>query len=72
VNSTPPIGDFARATHLSLRMLAPDLETRLARTQEAPTSLRELLGHLQASVPMDDRYLAARLSAQDINPAERE
>jgi DNA-binding transcriptional MerR regulator len=129
VNSTLPIGDFSRATHLSVKMLrhyhdigllepadadvdtgyrryatqqivtaqiirrfrdldmplediqivlqAPDVETRnqvianhlarlessLARTQEAVTSLRELLDHPQASVPIDHRSLAATPAA---------
>ncbi len=129
MNSTLPIGDFSRATHLSVKMLrhyheigllepvdvdvdtghrryaakqivtaqiirrfrdlampleeiqivlqAPDLETRnrvianhlarlessLARTQEAVRSLRELLDHPQAGVPIDHRHLAAAPAA---------
>ena len=129
VNSTLPIGDFSRATHLSVKMLrhyheirllepvavdgdtgyrryaaeqivtaqiirrfrdldmplediqivlqAPDVESRnrvianhlarlessLARTHEAVTSLRELLGHPQASLPIDHRHLAATPAA---------
>jgi DNA-binding transcriptional MerR regulator len=129
VNSTLPIGDFSRATHLSVKMLrhyheigllepvdvdadtgyrryateqivraqiirrfrdldmplediqtvlrAPDVESRnqviaghlarlessLARTQEAVTSLRELLDQPQASVPVGHRHLAATPAA---------
>jgi len=129
VSSTLAIGDFSRATHLSVKMLrhyheigllqpvdvdsdtgyrryateqivtaqiihrfrdldmplkdiqivlrAPDLETRnrvianhldrlesgLARTHEAVTSLRELLDHPQANVPIDHRRLAAAPAA---------
>jgi DNA-binding transcriptional MerR regulator len=127
--STLPIGDFSRATHLSVKQLrhyheigllepvdvdedtgyrryateqivtaqivrrfreldmplediqivlqAPDVETRnrvianhlrrlessLARTQDAVSSLRELLDHPQASVPIDHRQLAATPAA---------
>jgi len=39
------------------------LESSLARTQEAVTSLRELLDHPQASVPIDHRHLAATPAA---------
>ena len=129
MNSTLPIGDFSRATHLSVKMLrhyheigllepvdvdedtgyrryspeqivaaqiirrfrdldmplddiqtvlrAPDVETRnrvianhlarlessLARTQDAVSSLRELLDRPQASVPIDHRRLAATPAA---------
>jgi DNA-binding transcriptional MerR regulator len=129
VTSTLPIGDFSRATHLSVKMLrhyhhigllepvdvdadtgyrryateqiaaaqiirrfrdldmpleeiqivleAPDVETRnqvianhlgrlelsLARTQEAVTSLRELLDHPRASLPIDHRRLDATPAA---------
>jgi DNA-binding transcriptional MerR regulator len=129
VISTLPIGDFSRATHLSVKTLrhyheigllepadvdadtgyrryateqiaaaqiirrfrdldmplddihavldAADVETRnrviahhldrlesnLARTQEAVTSLRDLLGHPRASAPIDHRYLAATPAA---------
>src|ERR1700726_3168176 len=129
MTSTLPIGDFSRATHLSVKMLrhyhelgllepvdvdldsryrryapeqivtaqvirrfrdldmplediqivlqAPDVDTRnrvianhlarlessLARTHEAVTSLRELLDHPQASVPIEHRPLAATPAA---------
>jgi DNA-binding transcriptional MerR regulator len=127
VTSTLPIGDFSRATHLSVKMLrhyheigllepvdvdagyrryateqivtaqiirrfrdldmplddihavldADELETRnqvianhldrlesnLARTQEAVTSLRDLLDHPQASPAIDHRYLPATPAA---------
>jgi DNA-binding transcriptional MerR regulator len=129
VNATLSIGDFSRATHLSVKMLrhhheigllepvdvdvdtgyrryateqivtaqiirrfrdldmpledirivlrAPDVETRnrvianhlarlesgLARTQEAVTSLRELLDQPRASVPIDHRHVAATPAA---------
>jgi DNA-binding transcriptional MerR regulator/effector-binding domain-containing protein len=129
MTATLPIGDFSRATHLSVKMLrhyhdigllepadidgdtgyrryateqivmaqiirrfrdldmplediqvvlqAPDVETRnrvianhlgrlessLARTHEAVTSLRELLDHPQASVPIDHRHLATTPAA---------
>ena len=129
VTSTLPIGDFSRATHLSVKTLrhyhdigllepvdvdadtgyrryateqiitaqiirrfrdldmplddihavldAPDLETRnqvianhlarlesnLARTQEAVTSLRDLLDRPQASPAIDHRYLPATSAA---------
>jgi DNA-binding transcriptional MerR regulator len=129
VTSTLAIGDFSRATHLSVKMLrhyheigllepaavdadtgyrryateqivaaqiirrfrdldmpleeihtvlqAPDvairnrvianhlarLESSLARTQEAVTSLRELLDHPQANVPIDHRRLASTPAA---------
>ena len=129
MNSTLPIGDFSRATHLSVKMLrhyheigllepadvdvdtkyrryaaeqivtaqiirrfrdldmplediqvvlqTPDVETRnrvianhlarlessLARTHEAVTSLRELLDHPHASLPIDHRYVVATPAA---------
>jgi DNA-binding transcriptional MerR regulator len=129
VTSTLAIGDFSRATHLSVKMLrhyheigllepvdvdvdtgyrryateqivaaqiirrfrdldmplediqsvlhTPDVETRnrvianhlgrlessLARTQEAVSSLRELLDHPRADVPIDHRRLAATSAA---------
>src|SRR5260370_20380055 len=39
------------------------LESSLARTQETVTSLRELLDHPQARVPIDHRHLAATPAA---------
>jgi DNA-binding transcriptional MerR regulator/effector-binding domain-containing protein len=137
VNSTLPIGDFSRATHLSVKMLrhyheigllepidvdadtgyrryaaeqiataqiirrfrdldmplediqivlqAPDVETRnraianhlsrlessLARTHEAVTSLRQLLDHPQASVPIDHRHLAATPAAVIVDMVDK-
>jgi DNA-binding transcriptional MerR regulator len=129
MSSTLPIGDFSRATHLSVKMLrhyheigllepvdidadtgyrryateqivtaqiirrfrdlemplddihavldAPDVETRnevianhlarlessLARTQEAVTSLRDLLDHPRTSAPIEHRHLTATPAA---------
>jgi DNA-binding transcriptional MerR regulator len=129
VSSTLAIGDFSRATHLSVKMLrhyheigllepvdidpdtgyrhyataqittahiirrfrdldmplddihavlaAADVETRnqvianhlarlesnLARTQQAVTSLRDLLDHPEASIPIDHRHVAATAAA---------
>ena len=62
---------------IQIVLQAPDLETRnrvianhlarlessLARTQEAVRSLRELLDHPQAGVPIDHRHLAAAPAA---------
>jgi len=62
---------------IQIVLQAPDVETRnrvianhlarlessLARTHEAVTSLRELLDHPQASVPIDHRRLAATTAA---------
>ena len=62
---------------IQIVLQAPDIETRnrvianhlarlesgLARTHEAVTSLRELLDHPRASVPIDHRHLAATPAA---------
>jgi DNA-binding transcriptional MerR regulator len=138
VTLTLPIGDFSRATHLSVKMLrhyheigllepvdvdpdtgyrryateqiataqiirrfrdldmplddirrvleAADVETRnlvitnhlarlesnLARTQEAVTSLRDLLDHTQASAPIDHRHFAATPAAVITDIVERD
>jgi DNA-binding transcriptional MerR regulator len=137
VASTLPIGDFSRATHLSVKMLrhyhqigllepvdvdadtgyrryateqivaaqiirrfrdldmplddiqvvlqAPDVETRnrvianhlarlestLARTQDAVTSLRELLDHPQTSAPIDHRHVSATPAAVITNIVDK-
>src|SRR5260370_29514223 len=59
VLQAPDVGTRSRviADHLGR------LESSLARTQEAVTSLRELLDHPQASVPIDHRHLAATPAA---------
>jgi DNA-binding transcriptional MerR regulator len=138
VSSTLPIGDFSRATHLSVKMLrhyhdigllepvdvdagtgyrryatdqittaqiirrfrdldmplediqavlaAADLETRnqvianhlarlesnLARTQEAVTSLRDLLDHPQAAAPIDHRHFPATPAAVITDTVDRD
>ena len=47
------------------------LESNLARTQEAVTSLRDLLDHTQASAPIDHRHFAATAAAVITDIVER-